>query len=115
MAGTNSDLTQAEVETRVRTWSLEDEAEAAVDPTDIVFTARPVGGADDGTDDTTWGTSGSGETYETVTDDDDGTGTWTIAAGELAVGTYRWWALATTATEVRIPTGMTGKLTITDR
>lgn len=99
-----TDYSQADTETRTRGWETVDDAGAPIIPTAITFHARG-GGAD-----TTW-TVGDGS----VTDNGDGTGTWTLSAGELDPGTYLWWALAEVGTEVIIPEDMTGTLRILDR
>lgn len=100
-----TDLEQADVETKTRTWSLTDADSVALVPDAITFYARrnapdtPV----------TW-TVGDG-----VVNNADGTGTWTVTAADLAAGRYVWWALVTTGTNVVIPSALTGTLTITDR
>jgi hypothetical protein len=98
-----TDYTQADTETRTRGWATVDEAGDPIIPSAITFYARSSG------TDVTW-TTATG-----VTDNGDGTGTWTITAGDLEPGTYLWWALATVGTEVIIPEDMTGTLRILDR
>lgn len=108
---TTTPLSQSDVETRVRSWTTVDAAGAAVIPTAIEFHARLNKSATP----VTWTTDGAGGTINGVVDDADGTGTWTVAAGDLAAGEYDWWALATVGAEVIIPSALSGRLTITDR
>ena len=98
-----TDYSQGDSETRTRGWTTVDDAGDPVIPSAITFYAR--GG---GTE-VTW-TTATG-----VTNSGDGTGTWTITAGDLEPGVYTWWALATVGSEVIIPQDMTGTLRVLDR
>jgi hypothetical protein len=103
-------VVQADIESRTRTWSLTDDEGAASIPTAIRFIVRGVGG------DTTFGTTGSStDVPGSVVDNGDGTGTWRLDAGDLAVGQYEWWALATIDGEDVIPRRLSGKMEIRDR
>ena len=104
-----TDIAQADTETITRTWSLVDGSAVAVVPTSVTFYARV------NATDVTWTTDGAGASILGVVDNGDGTGSWTVTAGDLGVNVYRWWALAVVGTETVIPTGMTGTLTIRDR
>lgn len=86
---------QADVETITRSWSLADGAGDPLAPDSVTFHAR----------------SAAGEVSWTT----DGTGTWQIAAGDLAAGNWRWWALVDVGGDRRIPAGLSGELVIADR
>lgn len=96
-------IVQADTETRRRTWSMTNAEGAVVTPSTLSFIVRGASG------DVAFTTTNG------VVNNGDGTGTWTIAAGDLAVGQYEWWALATIGTETVIPRALSGKLEITDR
>lgn len=104
-----SALAQADVETRTRVWELRDADGVLVVPSTITFRARPDRG--DGDDDPAaveW-TVGAG-----VVSNGDGTGTWTVTAGDLGVDVWRWYALASLSDgDAEVPTGLSGSLTIT--
>lgn len=104
-----SALRQADVETITRSWSLTDGAGGALIPGGIEIHAR----SGDAT--VVWTTDGAGETINGIVNNGDGTGKWTIAAGDLAEGNWRWWALVNIDGDRRIPQGMTGQIVIADR
>lgn len=102
-------LRQADVETITRSWSLTDGAGDALAPDAITFHARS------GATEVEWTIDGAGETLAGIASNGDGTGTWTIAAGDLAAGNWQWWALAAVDGDRRIPTGLSGEIVIADR
>lgn len=100
---------QADVETITRSWSLADGAGDPLAPDSVTFHARSAAG------EVSWTTDGADGTIAGVVDDGDGTGTWQIAAGDLAAGNWRWWALVDVGGDRRIPAGLSGELVIADR
>jgi hypothetical protein len=94
---------QADVESRERTWTVLDVTRTPVAPTAISFVVR-------GVDGTLTFAEGTG-----VVNNGDGTGTWTIEAGDLEPGHYEWWALATIEGEDVLVRNLAGKIEIEDR
>lgn len=103
-------LRQADVETITRSWSITDGNGAAlVGYGNVEFHAR------NGDLEVTWTVGGGGGTIAGIVDNGNATGTWRVAAGDLAAGNWRWWALVTVDGDRRIPAAMSGELVIADR
>lgn len=117
------DLSQYDVESVTRTWKVFDADGNLQAPDSIMFHAERLDAAGNPVAEITWGVAGSGATHETLVDNGDGTGTWHVAAGQLDVDVWDWWALATLGTTTRIPRaraehgshGLHGKFEIRER
>jgi len=105
-------LSQADVETRIRSWAVRDAAGDLVVVDAMKFYAR----LNRSSTPIVWTTDGAGGSIAGVVDNGDGTGTWTVTAGNLPpADSYDWWALATVGAEEIIPTALEGTFRITDR